>query len=184
VDLPVNPVSWRRTAFAALFIGCFFAAVPLYGLHAIDGPVDFDCRPSPWRCAVHRWVGFERHRIEVTADRIRVESRVLRSARRSSTDHRVVFAHAQNGDLPVSGWGNDAPFEVARALEAARRRDAPLRARLGAVTHRLVVGLVVLFFVCGAGIAVSNDLGALRAARRAVKASPPRPGPPRRRPRG
>lgn len=177
---PSLRVPWERTAVAALFIGCFFAALPLYGLHAVDGPVDFDCRPSPWRCEVQRWIGFERHRSEVAADRIRVDSRVRRSARRLTTDHRIVFAHAQNGDLPVSGWGNNDPFEVARALESARRRDAPMRARLGAATHRFVVGLIALFFLCGAGIAVFNDLGPARGAKRAAKASPPRPRPPRR----
>lgn len=181
---PVRTVSWRQTAFAALFIGSFFAAVPLYGLHDVDGPVDFDCRPSPWRCEVHRWIGFERHRIEVPADRVRVESTVRRAARRSRTEHRIVFAHARNGDLPVSGWGNDDPFEVAQALEAARRRDAPLRARLGAFTHRFVVGLIVLFFACGAGIAVATDRGPRPGAKQPKGPPSPPPRTPRRGRRG
>ncbi|MFO0625537.1 MAG: hypothetical protein U0325_07950 [Polyangiales bacterium] len=173
MERPRRARTWQETALAALLIGGFFAALPLYGLLQIDGPVDFDCRPGPWRCEVNRWTGLERQRSVVPAEQVRVAHRVTRAGRHAVNEYRIVFAHARQGDLPVSGWGNDRPFEVARRLDDARRRDAPAQDHLGATVHTLVIALVALFFLCGASIAVMTDRG---------PASPSNPAPsPRRR---
>ena len=159
MSLPRPPNDRFATLFAALFAGCFFAALPAFVLSRADGPATFDCRPSPWRCDVRWWKGFDRFGVEMPVARITVETRVQSVRRgRSVYQHQLTLESPRGDHRTVSGWLSDSPAEVVQRLADAQRRGVAAQARAASSYYTFMVVLTGFFFACGAGIVLVNDL--------------------------
>lgn len=138
-----------QTAVAALFIGGFFAALPLWYLSTQDGWIDVRCgSAAPWRCRVEKTNLLSTDVSTIAVERVSLGERSAKRWRGYSVQFNGSNVFEPRAEYAtVSAMVND--------LETARRAGLPFeRSMPPDGQFWLAFALVVLFAGAGIGIAV------------------------------